>query len=248
MKKIVLIFTITLVIFLISVKPINNKSEYITLFIASSSTDLMEELSDLYSSKTGIKIKLSPASSGVLAKQVLNGATADIYISASKKWMDHIEHLTIRIEPFLSNSLVLISPKDSDLTFNLDNSFPGSFTGKLSVGDPDYVPAGAYAKEVLEFYDWYEILESRLLPGANVRAALSVVEMSETEFGIVYNTDALRSKKVKIVEVFSEESHNKIEYYCALLNNNKQAADLYKFLIEDEEAKQIYKTNGFSNL
>lgn len=246
MKKIILVFIIVFLILFIQLLPKNSKQKYITVFMASSTTDLIEELSDLYTSKTGIIVKSNPASSGILAKQISNGANVDIYISASKKWVDYLDDQTIQKDFFITNSLVLISPVKNPVKFSIGQNLPNVFTGKLSIADPGHVPAGIYAKEVLKFYGWYDTLNPRLLLASNVRAALSIVELGETNLGIVYKTDALKSKKVLIVETFPEKSHNKIEYYLGLLNSKKESKDFYNFLLNSKEAKTIYNKYGFN--
>lgn len=247
MKRIIPLTTvlILLVVILLVLKPRNNND--LTLYIASSTTEILEEISGLYEKETGVHININPASSGVLAKQIKSGANPDIFISASKKWIDYLIDDIKKVDSFVENSLVLITPINSKLeTFSLDSDFNNYFNGRISIGDPEHVPAGAYAKEVLEYYNWYESIINRILPGANVRAALSVVEMGESDLGIVYKTDALKSKKVKIIYTFNNQSHSPIKYYCAMLNSNKKETKaFYDFLVNSKQAKEIYRKYGF---
>ena len=224
-----------------------------TLFAAASTTDLVEEIGALFEQETGIEVKISPASSGTLARQIEQGAQADVYISASVKWMAYVDDLSLAAEftPFIKNRLVLIAPSEgatedfSELDPDLD--FPASFKGRLSLGDPAHVPAGQYAVDGLTYFGWYESLESRFLPGADVRAALAVVERGETERGIVYETDAAKSEKVTVVGRFPEDSHKAIEYYAALLRESTPAGEkFYRFLTESEEVIPLYEKYGFT--
>ena len=223
----------------------------VIVFAAASTSDVMQDLADLYKGETGNSVLLNPASSGILARQLEQGASADIYISASKKWMDYVKSLDLvdRWAPFAGNRIVLITPLDStaspvDIKKGFD--FPSSFTGRLSIGDPEHVPAGNYARSALEYYSWYGALKSRLLPAANVRAALAVVELGETERGIVYRTDALKSSKVKIIGVFPAASHTAISYFCALLKQASPSAEkFYDFISTSDEASEILTRYGF---
>ncbi len=218
------------------------------VFAAASCYNLIEEVSELYTSKTGVKVVINTASSGVLAKQIINGASADIYISASVQWVDYLTDFLVSKDSFLSNTLVLIkSKKVKDAVFTANDYLPDFFVGRLSIGDPNHVPAGSYAKEVLEYYNWYSKLKKRILPAANVRDALTMVELGEVDFGIVYKTDALISSKVDIVYEFPKDSHSPLNYYSALISNNFMANNFYTFLLVDSEAEKIYKNYGFSS-
>jgi molybdate transport system substrate-binding protein len=223
----------------------------VVVFTAASTIDVIQTLADLFEAETGHTVLLNPASSGTLAKQLSQGAEADVYISASKKWMDFVlaEGLVKESKPFAGNRMVLIAPADSpdsELDLTRDFDFPSSFEGRLSMGDPAHVPAGAYAQKALEYYGWYESLSQRILPAANVRAALSVVELAETDRGVVYRTDALKSDKVKILAVFPEESHDPVSYYSALLKDCSDAGrDFYDFVVDGEKTESVLREFGF---
>ena len=226
----------------------------VTLFIAASTTDVMTDIAAAFTEETGITVNINPASSGTLAKQLEQGAPADVYVSASKKWMKYVEEkeLTAESSSFLKNRLVLIAPGESTaVKADIDASFdfPASFDGMLSMGDPAHVPAGKYAAESLSYYGWYEDLNDRIQPAPDVRSAMSVVELSEAEAGIVYETDAKKSGKVKIIGYFPEESHTPVVYYCATLvdsENTDEGAMLYRFFLESEKVRELYIKYGFS--
>ncbi len=224
------------------------KKKGLTIFMAASTTNLVEELAELYKTQNGVEIKLNSASSGVLSKQIINGAEADIFISASKKWINYLDDKVENRSIFVNNSLVLISSQNSEYqSFKENNNLFTYFDSKLSIGDPEHVPAGSYAKDVLRFYGWYNLLSSRLLLASNARSALSVVEMGEIDLGIVYKTDALISRKVKILYQFPVGSHSKINYYCAELDgDNPYKNDFYNFLLTDRRAEELYIKYGFS--
>ena len=226
--------------------------ESLTVFNAASTTDMITDLGRIFFEKTGIEIRSNPASSGTLAKQLEQGADADLYISASKKWMKYVQDLGLPAQSssFVRNSLVLIAPASADretVEISEDTDLPSLFSGRISIGDPAHVPAGAYAAEALEYYGWLDDLEDRIQPAADVRGALLVVEMGEAELGIVYKTDALKSGGVSVVGEFPAESHKQIEYFCAVLENAPPAAaEFYEFLLTGDEAAAVYRKYGFS--
>ena len=224
----------------------------ITLFAAASTTDLVEDIGSLFQGETGVEVKINPASSGTLAKQIEQGAPVDVYISASEKWMTYVNELGAASEStsFIKNKLVLIAPlgtADSVMEISSSLPFPDTFTGRLSIGDPAHVPAGKYSMEALDYFGWTGSLEDRFLPGTDVRSAMAVVERDEAERGIVYETDAAKSDKVVIVGRFPEESHTPIHYYTALLKDSSPEGEMfYRFLLESDEVKELYAKYGFS--
>ncbi|MDC7235725.1 MAG: molybdate ABC transporter substrate-binding protein [Spirochaetales bacterium] len=229
----------------------DNPTDPLIVFAAASTIDVMQSLADQFEEETGRPVLLNPASSGTLAKQLAQGAQADIFISASKKWMDYADEqgLVAASIPFAGNRMVLIAPADSsDEPVSIDSGFdlPGSFEGRFSMGDPAHVPAGAYGKEALEFFGWYTVLEPRILPAANVRAALSVVELGESERGIVYRTDALKSDKVRILGEFPAESHSPVSYFAALLKDTgSPGEEFYDFIVKGSGTGAILEEYGF---
>ncbi|MBN2618239.1 MAG: molybdate ABC transporter substrate-binding protein [Spirochaetales bacterium] len=249
MKRIYLLLTVLTFNMLVFASDERVKS--VVVFNAASTTDLVDEISALFTKKTGYIVVSNPASSGTLAKQLEQGAEADIFISASEKWMNYaIEiNLIYNSSSYLLNTLVLIAPIDSmqnEVLITKELDLPKIFTGRLSIGDPDYVPAGAYGKESLEYFGWYKELSSRLQPCSDVRAALAVVEYGEAELGIVYSSDAMQSKKVKIVGTFPSESHTTVQYFCGTTKNITDVGQLfYKFILEDEDVSRIYLKYGF---
>ena len=227
-------------------------SPELTVFIAASTTDVISVIAASYEKDTGVVIKINPASSGTLAKQIEQGAPADVYISASAKWMKYIKELGVSEmeSSFIMNRLVLIAPEDTalnEMEISENLNLPELFKGHFSMGDPAHVPAGKYAKEALEYYGWYETLGPQILPAADVRAALSVVELDEADLGVVYETDALKSGHVKVVSHFPEESHTPIEYFCSVLKESAPEAEaFYNYLLNSTEAKELYTKYGFS--
>ncbi len=224
----------------------------IMVFSAASLTDVLAELVDSFEVKYKVEVQTNMASSGTLARQIEQGGTPDIYISASKKWANYVDSLGF-IKPgfksqIVKNELVLIAPNESELavsSINKDLDFIGLIgEERLSIGDPSHVPAGRYAKQALDYFGWYSQLQGKTLPAKDVRSALMVVEMGESPLGIVYKTDALKSSKVKIINIFPEESHKPIVYVSGVCSEKPEAKDFFKYL-NSKETIAIWAKYGF---
>jgi len=232
---------------------IDNEVNTITVFCAAGLINVITELSDSFSIENDIDIKLNLASSGTLARQIEQGNDPDIYISASNRWANYVDSLgnyTIQ-KPLYQNKLVLIVPENSiidSIRFQNTEKLAGLFRGYLSMGDPKHVPAGKYAEHALHFLGWDIDLEKRILPTKDVRSAMMLVEMGECEMGIVYYSDALQSKKVKIAGIFPENTHEPVIFYALLHKNpSDQSARFFQYL-SDDSMKYIWLKNGFSPL
>lgn len=229
-------------------------SEKVTIFAASSLTNAMNEVAAVYKEKTGTQSTLSFASSAALARQIAQGAPADIYLSANEKWMDYVEQQQA-IEPksrksLLNNSLVLVAPDSyptDSITISGSWDLAQALDGtRLATGDPKHVPAGIYAKEALENIGLWQKASPLLARASNVRSALLLVEKQEAMLGIVYKTDALISNKVKVVAELPNNSHTAITYPVAVVKDkaNGQVEDYYQFL-QSDQAREIFEKYGF---
>jgi molybdate transport system substrate-binding protein len=228
-------------------------AEDINLYAAASLTDALTELSDAYQKQhPDIAIKKSFAGSSTLAKQIENGAPADIFISADKDWADYVQKRGLLNDKtrkkLLTNELVLIAPSDSKVSILLDPAFNlnASFNGRLCTGDPASVPVGKYAKQALTHYNWWAKIEARIVGTEDVRTALAFVERGECALGIVYKTDAQLSKKVKVVATFPAASHTPIEYPCALTKNASADSKAFWVFLQSDQAKTVFARYGFS--
>ncbi|MGQ0443404.1 MAG: molybdate ABC transporter substrate-binding protein [Methylophilaceae bacterium] len=222
----------------------------ITLFAAASLTNAMTDIAKQYETEQSVKIQSSFAASSALAKQIENGAPADIFMAADSKWMNYLQE-KMRIEVnsrvnLLGNKLVLIAPKGKafkvqpDKTFN----FANAFYGKLCTGEIESVPVGIYAKQSLIALNWWDSVKSRIVGTQDVRAALVFVERGECDVGIVYETDAKVSSKVEIIATFPETTHDAIVYPIALVQDAKPVArDFFQYLKSDQ-AKAILTQDG----
>jgi molybdate transport system substrate-binding protein len=225
----------------------------LVVFCAASLTDVISELTSAFEKENHVQVKMNLASSGALARQIEHGADPAIFISANKKWLDYLNKLGKTIPEFekrvAGNSMVLVAPIKSTLDsfpFSPEINIPDLFKGRVSIGDPQYVPAGSYALQLLQKLGWANELGPRFLKAKDVRSALMVVELGEVEAGIVYKTDALKSKKVKIITEFPDSTHEPVAYYMSLIQGqkNQNSLDLYNYILSDS-AKIIWKQFGF---
>jgi molybdate transport system substrate-binding protein len=228
--------------------------EKLTVYAAASLTNALSEISAQYEKAQSTKVNHSFAASSTLAKQIENGAPADIFVSADTKWMRYLQdkkliNVATRRE-FLGNRLVLIAPKDHAFKVRFDSSadLSHAFDGKLCTGDVESVPAGMYAKESLTALGWWDDIKTRIVGAQDVRGALAFVERGGCAAGIVYETDAKTSTKVAIVGVFPENTHKPIIYPVAALTHAKPGSTKYLDFLTSEAASAIFRKYGFSIL
>lgn len=232
------------------------QSQDVLVFAAASLKNAMDDIGAQYQRDTGKHIRVSLAGSSTLAKQIENGAPADIFISADLDWMDYLaKHNLIKTETrknLLGNRLVLIAPKDSPAKVNIQPGFPLPRLlagGKLAMADTSSVPAGKYGKAALEKLGIWPSVEGQIAQAENVRAALALVARREAPFGIVYQTDAAAEPNVKVVGVFPEKTHPPIIYPAAVIadTRNPDAAAFLAYL-ESPKARPFFEKQGFTVL
>jgi molybdate transport system substrate-binding protein len=229
----------------------NPKPDLIVL-AASSLTDALNEIGPAYTALAHRGVKLSYAASSALARQIEAGAPADVFMSADTDWMDYLQTRQLidtgSRHNVVGNRLVLISPADSTVRIKVAPDFALAKLlgeGRLATGNPDSVPVGKYAKSALiNLKVWGEV-QDRIAPADNVRAALALVARGEAPLGIVYRTDALIDKKVRIVADFPASSHEPIVYPVAITAKAQDgAADFVKFL-RSPAAQAVFAKYGF---
>jgi len=227
------------------------RADGLTVFAAASLKNAMDDVAAEWKKGGGAAVGTSYASSSVLAKQIEQGAPADVFISADTQWMDYVskKSLVEGEHNLLGNRLVLISARDNPLTLEMKPGLKlAELLGsdRLAVGDPSNVPAGIYAKEALTKLKIWDAVQPKLAPAADVRAALTLVSRGEAPLGIVYETDAKVDPKVRIVSVFPEDSHKPIVYPVAVVraSKNPDAAKFVAFL-DGPEAGAIFTKYGF---
>jgi molybdate transport system substrate-binding protein len=226
--------------------------EKLTVFAAASLTNALTEVDAQYEKATGIKVVHSFAASSALAKQIENGAPADIFISADLKWMDYLQDKSLinkaTRRDLLGNTLVLIAPKGKAFAVKFDKSFDISkaFDGRLCTGDTESVPVGIYAKEALTNLGWWKDLKSRVVGTQDVKGALAFVERGECLAGIVYETDAKISTKVDLLGAFPEVSHSQVVYPVAAIANTKDNVKGYLNYLQSQDSLNVFKKYGFT--
>src|SRR5262245_15916183 len=189
--------------------------EQITVFAAASLKNVLDDANGAFTRATGIKVVASYEASSALARQIEQGAPADVFISADLRWMDYVAERKL-INPdtrvnLLGNKLVLIAPADSKLgNVAIGQGFDIAKLagdGRIAVADVKAVPAGLYAKAALEKLGAWTAAEPKLAQAENVRATLAFVARGETPVGIVYETDAKVEPKVKTIGTFPDDSY-----------------------------------------
>jgi molybdate transport system substrate-binding protein len=226
----------------------------VLVFAAASLKNALDEAASTFMQQGGEKIVISYAASSALAKQLENGAPADLFISADLDWMNHVEQRglieTSTRRNLLGNRLVMVAPAERNVTVEIAPSFPLAALlgdGRLAIADPDSVPAGKYGKAALERLGVWRSVEDRLARAENVRAALFFVARNEAPLGIVYASDAAAERSVKVVGVFPEDTHPPIVYPIALTAGRKTpAARMFLDFLESPAAAPIFKKQGFT--
>jgi molybdate transport system substrate-binding protein len=228
----------------------------LVVFAAASLKNALDAINTRWQQQSGNKATLSYAASSALAKQLEQGAPAQIFISADLDWMDYVAAKNL-IKPesrsnLLGNRLVLIAPKHETEPQYLKPGFDLAKIlgkdGRLAMANVDAVPAGKYGKAALEQLGLWPGIAHRIAQTENVRAALLLVSRGEAPAGIVYQTDAAADANVKIIAVFPEASHPPIVYPVALTTSaTPQAADFLAY-IKSDAARPLFEAHGFTLL
>jgi molybdate transport system substrate-binding protein len=228
-------------------------AESLTVYAAASLTHALDEVLNAFSENHATAVIANYASSSTLARQIAQGAPADLYLSANLQWMDYLDDAGLLAEnsrrTLLGNELVLITAASSDraaIDLGLHWDLAGSLgDSRLAVGDPDHVPAGRYAREALQWLNLWSVAEPRLARTNNVRGALALVERGEAPLGIVYASDAIGAR-VRVLAQFESRSHRPIEYPVAIVHSadSPDARALLAFL-QTPAAAEIFRRHGF---
>jgi molybdate transport system substrate-binding protein len=228
----------------------------LTVFAAASLKEAMDEAAAAYQREHGVSVRMSYAASSALARQIEQGAPADVFFSADLEWMDYLQQRG-RIDPaarhhLLGNRLVLIAPRNRPASVSLTR--PGAIAaalgnGRLAVGQTSSVPAGKYARMALQSLGAWDSVRSRLAESDSVRAALMLVARGETPLGIVYLSDANAEPAVRVVATFPVDSHPAIIYpVAALTGSRKAAASAFVDWLSSPAARLIFERRGFAVL
>jgi molybdate transport system substrate-binding protein len=228
----------------------------VTVFAAASLKNALDEINAACAADVGEKATISYAASSALAKQIEQGAPADVFISADLAWMAYLSDRNLTMKDtetrLLGNSIVLVAPADSTASTEIAPNFGLAALlgdGKLAMANVDAVPAGKYGKAALEKLGVWASVENKVAQAENVRAALALVSTGEAPLGIVYRTDVAADPKVKIVGTFPAESHPPIIYPMARTAESKDN-DTPAFLkcLQTAKAKALFEKQGFTVL
>lgn len=236
--------------------PAARADEQVVVFAAASLKNALDEVNKACEKDVGEAAKISYAASSALAKQIEEGAPADVFISADLDWMKYLSDKKLTKSDtevkLLGNQIVLVAPKDSKAEVKIEKGFDLAKLigdGKLAMGDFKAVPAGKYGKAALESLGAWSSVEGKVAQAENVRAALKLVATGEAAAGIVYQTDANAEKGVKVIGVFPEETHPPIVYPVAQTAESKDK-DTPAFLkcLRSAKAGELFKAQGFTLL
>jgi molybdate transport system substrate-binding protein len=226
----------------------------VTVFAAASLKTALDEIAADWTAATGTPVVLSYGGTPALARQIAEGAPADVFLSASTAWMDDLDAKGLiqsdSRRDLLGNRLVLVGgagavPVTLDASLNLLQLLDG---GKLSMALVDSVPAGQYGKEALESLSLWDSVAPSVVQSENVRAALKLVALGEAPYGVVYASDAVAETAVTTVATFPDESHTPIVYPAALTVMADAEAGAFLQHLASDEARAVFAANGFRPL
>ena len=229
----------------------NASAATIDVFAAASLTDSLKEIASSYEKQNGDHITFNFGASSTLARQIEEGAPADIFFSADEAKMDTLEAKGLIVKDTrksrLSNSLVIVVAAESGADVKSPKDLAGATIKRIALGDPKAVPIGVYAREYLQKLALWRAVEPKVVATENVRAALAAVEAGNADASIVYKTDAAIFRKVRVAFAVPPGEGPKISYPVALLKDSAQPDAARKFLdyLGSESAAQIFRKFGF---
>jgi molybdate transport system substrate-binding protein len=234
--------------------PLRAFAQDLTVFAAASLTDAMKDIGTVWEGRGQPKPRFNFAASSTLARQMEQGAPANLFASADEQWMDWAQQRNLIANEtrrtLLGNDLVLVMPRDKMRPQAIG---PGwdlmallGADGRLAVGDPSNVPAGIYAKQALTKLGIWPAVQNRLASSDSVRSALLLVERAEAPAGIVYSTDAAVAPGVAIAGTFPADTHDKISYpFAVTRSGDTPAARAFLAFLAGPEAGAIFARRGF---
>lgn len=229
-------------------------STEIIISAAASLKDSMGEIQTLYAEKKPeVKLTLNFGGSGTLQKQIEQGAPADLFISAGQSQVDALVEKNLMVKEsvvnLLGNELVLVVGADNTVVNSIQDLNHES-VAQIGIGTPESVPAGKYAKEAFTSLKLWDTFLSKFVMAKDVSQVLNYVETGNAEAGVVYQSDAQGSKKVKVIETFPEDSHKAITYPAGIVSATKKKESAEEFLafLQSPEAQKIFKNYGFKTM
>ena len=222
------------------------------VFAATSLRDPLTEVSRKYEEDSGVSVDLSFGASQSLAQQIASGAPADVFISAGTAPVEFLEERNITSNDgalrLLGNELVVVMLEEGEEIRSL-GSLTSNSIGRLALADPSLAPAGAYAREALQSEGVWDGLQSRLIYGKDVRAAMTYVEVGNADAGIVYRTDARSSDSLDVVHTVAPTLHSTIVYPAVAINDSSNREDIADYLdfLSSGETIDVFRRFGFSD-
>ncbi len=236
----------------------NSKSttdKTITIFAAAGTRPATEEICNTFEKNSKYKVVRNYASSGTLARQIDNGADCDVFVSANKQWIDYLEKNGLLIDHSIrkiaGNSLAVIAPVSSDITppqFTKNFDILSDIPNKIAIGDPSYVPVGKYTKMAFDSLGWSDKIKDKTIMAKDVTSVLHYVELGECDWGVVYYSEALQSKKVKIIATIPQSLYKPITFYVADIKGQKEAGHELSTMFTNDTGKETFKKFGFSTV
>ncbi len=237
---------------LLSISFTVNAANNIKIYAASSMTNALDKIAQNFKNKYQVAVTPVYGGSSSIARQIINGAPADVFVSANTNWMDYLVNEGVvkgdNVTYLVRNSLVLVAPQHANsVLFDFSDKKAWRTTlngGRLALGNPASVPSGMYAKESLTKLGIWKDIQDKIAPAKNVRLALALVERGEAPLGIVYKTDAQLTKKVKVIGEFAQDTHSTIVYPAALISDTNESRQFFQYL-QSDEAKAVFTYYGF---
>lgn len=229
------------------------QNKQLSIYAAAGTRAANEELAKQFTANEACAIVANYASSGTLARQIANGAECDIFISANKQWIDFLLEkdvlLANSVQVIARSSLVVITPLNSAVippVFSAKTDAPTPENENIAIGNPESVPVGKYTKMVFDSLGCFDKLSPNLVLCKDVSSVRHYVELGECNWGIVYYTEAVQSKKIKIVYEIPEELHQPINFYLAIHKNaNLSESEKYIEFISSFKGQEILENFGF---
>ncbi|VAW22274.1 Molybdenum ABC transporter, substrate-binding protein ModA [hydrothermal vent metagenome] len=250
MKKLA---TIVLIVFVSCTANQKRNKRGLVVFAAASLAPALQEIAKQFETAENIGLKINYASSGTLARQIEMGAKCDAYFSANIGWMDYLKKKGVLVpgsrEELIENKLVIIGQKNNTIdTINFDNipEFLLNPEIKFSIGDPSHVPVGKYARQAMENLGWYNSIKAKIVFAKDARSAFYYVELGEIPYGVVYQTDARGSQKIKVLGTFPQQSHGRIIISMAFIGDSLNSSlTRFRQFIRSEKVKNIWREYGY---
>ena len=229
------------------------RAEEVTVFAAASLSDALNDLKPHYEQASGHRLRFNFAGSGTLARQIREGAPADVFLSADDLRVDQLRDAQMIVEAtrhrFAANTLVLVVAAGEDAPVAAWSDLATPAAGRIAIGEPASVPAGAYARAHLQRMGLWHALSDKLVPRDNVRAVLAAVEAGNVDAGIVYRTDALHSPRIRVVAHVPPTEEPGITYTVVVLRaaRSPAAARAFGEFLLTVEAQAVFARRGFLN-